>query len=172
MILLKPFLFAIIGTGISKLLHIISKKIFKKSGTPVSFLLNATVIIYFLSPHIVFASIELFNCQNLNDDLNPQLYLVQDPSIKCWKGSHTAIAYALGLPMAIIFGLLIPLLQYFKMRQYLDEKDGSKSSPTKLGATFHSVLAKNSLQKKYFYWQLLIVVRKSLVIVFLVTMRS
>ena len=42
----------------------------------IQFYIALIIFIYFLQPHIVLASFEMFNCQNLSDNNNKQLYLV------------------------------------------------------------------------------------------------
>ena len=80
-------------------------KIRKNFNTNLIF--STVVVLYLLHPTISLICFSLFNCFEVEPG---QKYLLRDLEIKCWDNKHTLFAYALGLPMLLLWVLGLPLI--------------------------------------------------------------
>eukprot|EP00468_Gymnochlora_sp_CCMP2014_P011349 CAMPEP_0167745568 /NCGR_PEP_ID=MMETSP0110_2-20121227/3222_1 /TAXON_ID=629695 /ORGANISM="Gymnochlora sp., Strain CCMP2014" /LENGTH=525 /DNA_ID=CAMNT_0007630221 /DNA_START=632 /DNA_END=2209 /DNA_ORIENTATION=- len=68
-------------------------------------------LFYVFYPAIVLASLELFRCEPIGSSNESRLD--QDMEVRCFEGTHTTIALAVGIPMLVIYTLGFPAYNLF-----------------------------------------------------------
>jgi len=90
-----------------------------------------------------------FNCK----DIDGELRVYSDMTIKCWSPSHSFWSYIVAMPSIIVWGLGIPffaLILMYKERHRL----ATIETKEKFGFLY------NGYQHELFYWEIVIMYRK------------
>ncbi|CDW75877.1 UNKNOWN [Stylonychia lemnae] len=149
-IALLPFLLAIICS----LIWNIYKKIMKNQVQIGGKIMSSLVILLFLvHPSLVTYSFNDFKCK----DIDSQYRVQDDLEIICWSPEHTFYSYFVALPCIIVWGLGIPffaLAILMRKRKKLD----SFEIRQRFGFLYRGY------RKDYYYWEIVIMYRKILII--------
>eukprot|EP00347_Sterkiella_histriomuscorum_P017498 403349122 len=111
------------------------------------------ILLFFMHPTIVEYSVSNFNCYPIEEERRVKV----DLTIKCYEGNHQFFSFAVALPCLLIWGIGIPffaLVLLFKNKEKLTEIETKE----KLGFLY------NGYKKEYFYWEILIMSRKIIII--------
>jgi len=109
------------------------------------------MLLYMLHPYIVKCAIALITCKSIE---GPELWLTADASIQCWQDSHLLYTNALFLPMFLLYILGIPMLLLAAVMRL-------RLSQHRFVITFFTsgyAAGKN-------YWELVIMSRKTLLLI-------
>ena len=90
-----------------------------------------------------------YNCKDIDGDL----YVYTDMSIRCWGGSHTFWSYTVAAPSIVVWGLGIPffaLVLMYRDRNRLEEV----ATKEKFGFLY------NGYTQALFFWEIVIMYRK------------
>lgn len=110
-------------------------------------------LISVLTPYVTKTCIQLVSCQQVEGE---EYWLSADETIECWTTSHYKYVFALFLPAFFIYFLGVPLLLAGLLRKF-------KSHPYRLLLIYIT----SGYTKRFYYWEVLILVRKLLLILFL-----
>jgi len=108
----------------------------------------------------------------LNDSNNRANYLVQDPSIECWTGNHPAVVFGFALPMLLFYSFFILIAAFLNLRNVSNCICEEEKKELKLGTALNTVLVTGGIRPEYYYWELLVLIRKSIIALILVVSRS
>ena len=129
--------------------------------------LSALVVFYVSYISITKTLINILNCVEVHDSTLVGIdgttdYWFMDTSIKCYEGSHAALAFLLAWPFLFIFTLGFPLTIAFLTSKKVTEdyKDGSIYAVA--GFVYRSY------GQKYIFWESVIMSRKALLAVVVV----
>ncbi|CDW82324.1 UNKNOWN [Stylonychia lemnae] len=149
-IALLPFLLAII----SSLIWNIYKKLMRNSVRISSKIMSSLVILLFLvHPSLVTYSFNDFKCKEVDGQ-----YRVQDDlEIICWSPEHTFYSYFVALPCIIVWGLGIP---FFALSILIAKR--KKLDNFEIRQRFGFLY--RGYRKDYYYWEIVIMYRKILII--------
>jgi len=92
------------------------------------------------------ASMEMFDCQNLNTVQDPKYFLYSDSEIECWTSTHTGIALGLALPMLLIFCIGVPIKFYLILKDYHHPYNFIKITNQRLAYAIYQVLVKGGVK--------------------------
>lgn len=123
---------------------------------------SIVIILTILHPIVMRFSFGVFSCVELE---HGEYWLESDTEINCWKGEHKLAALGLGLPAMILWGLGIPcilLVLLLKARKIL----AATESMIRYGYLY------NGYNPKTFYWEIIIILRKMLIVSFNVFLLS
>lgn len=95
----------------------------------------------------------MFNCQSFDSDLR----LMIDLENICWEGLHTLMALGVALPCLIIWGLGIPASVWVVLRRERDRLD-TMAAKEKFGFLY------NGYKRNSYFWEIVIMYRKILMI--------
>ena len=111
------------------------------------------ILLFFMHPTIVEFSVSNFNCYNVEEERRVKV----DLTIECWKGDHRFFSYTVALPSLMGWGIGIP---FFALILILRNKDTLTEIKTKekLGFLY------NGYKKEYYFWEILIMYRKIVII--------
>jgi len=112
-----------------------------------------TVIYYLVYPQIVAETFGLFNCT----EIEGVSYLVKNTNITCFDQRHFQIILLLGIPNLVIWIFGVPLLIFYILYSRRKELDNSDNLRT-YGFWYLG------LKRDIFYWELLLEVKKLLMI--------
>jgi len=148
---LMPFV-AILFSGLFWILY---KK--KYSGDPdVSSKFIATLVVYFFLTHsnTTKTAISLLSCSELGDG---KTYLNADHSIQCWTTVHTAWALGVAIPCLLIWSIGSPTLALVTLVRHRHHLHEFKTN-LRYGFLY------KGYQEKQYYWELIILYRKVVII--------
>lgn len=120
-----------------------------------------TVLIFLIHPYVTKMMFSIFSCEKVEIDY----WLTSDFSIQCWDSEHYFYVFAFALPSLIVWTLFLPLfciVYLCKRRNKLD----SISTKYVLGFLYHG------FRSEVFYWEIVVLYRKNLVIIVAVFMNS
>eukprot|EP00347_Sterkiella_histriomuscorum_P006984 403350694 len=130
------------------------KVAFRKAISLFSRVMSTAVIVLFLAhPSIVQFMFLNFKCK----DIDGEERLLNDLEVVCWDSSHSIYSYYLAIPSIIIWVLGIPffaLILLIKVRNQLEDIEVRR----RLGFLYRGY------RQIYFYWEILIMYRKVLII--------
>jgi hypothetical protein len=111
----------------------------------------ATLVIslFTIHPNIVQMMFNDYNCKDIDGDL----FVYTDMSIKCWSGPHTFWSYTVAAPSIVVWGLGIPffaLVLMYRDRNRLDQVETKE----KFGFLY------NGYTQALFFWEIVIMYRK------------
>lgn len=88
------------------------------------------VVFYFSQSHIIAASLDILNCQNLySSSAENKYYLFSDPDTQCWVGFHRTLSFAIAIPMILIWTIFIPVFTFYLLRRrQIENKKANISS--------------------------------------------
>ena len=111
------------------------------------------ILLFFLQPTIVEYSVSDFNCYQIDN----QLRVKNDLTIICWSSVHYFFSLAVALPSLVCWGLGIP---FFALILLIRNRGSLNTIETKekLGFLY------NGYKKEYYFWEILIMYRKILII--------
>ncbi|EGR29156.1 zinc finger transcription factor sma, putative [Ichthyophthirius multifiliis] len=116
------------------------------------------VIVFVFHPQIVESSFSLFQCVNLGDENNPQMFFQIDPQLRCMEGIHLQFVKYLGIPSIVSWVLIIPFIigaSLYKYKEIIDRPDISE--------TFGFIT--KGYRSEYFFWEIIIMYRKSFLVI-------
>ncbi|CDW74086.1 UNKNOWN [Stylonychia lemnae] len=149
-IALFPFLLAIICSLIWNIYRFIIKNFIEVGGKIMS---SLVILLFLVHPSLVTFSFNDFKCK----DVDGQLRVQDDLEIVCWSPEHTFYSYFVALPCIVVWGLGIPffaLAILIKQRYKLENFDTRQ----KYGFLYRGY------RKEYYYWEIVIMYRKILII--------
>ncbi|CDW79545.1 UNKNOWN [Stylonychia lemnae] len=149
-IALLPFLLAIICYLIWNIYSYLMKNLVEVGGKIMS---SLVILLFLVHPSLVTFSFNDFKCK----EVDGQLRVYDDLEIICWSPEHTFYSYFVALPCIIVWGLGIPffaLVILIKQRMKLENFDTRQ----KYGFLYRGY------RKEYFYWEIVIMYRKILII--------
>lgn len=114
---------------------------------------STIVNLFYFHTYISRIALSAFSCVPLEAG---ESWLRVEMSIRCWDQRHSLIALAISLPVVVLWGLGIPalaLLLLIKYRKRLQEKEAQ----TMLGFLC------GGYQRRFYYWEVVIVYRKLLI---------
>lgn len=137
-----PFGLLLIYVGICSLVH------YAKLCRRVYFHCSETclMILTFVSPYVLKTSMQLVSCKEVESDT---LWLSADMAIQCWTASHIKYVVLLFLPTFLIYAIGVPLLFTCLLSKL---------------TSVHSIYLTSGLQEKYNYWETVVTVRKTLLL--------
>lgn len=133
-----------------------------------SICLTVFMILY---PDCLRVCLETFNCLDVGYPGNPSHHLITDYSITCWDETHKNLIYGATLPFIIIIVIGFPVyLLYRLIAHWRNNTLNDKKELLKYGYFYFGY------DKQYFYWDLVILLRKifvlSIDVFFLTTLDS
>jgi hypothetical protein len=114
---------------------------------------SLVVMLFLVHPNIVMHMFSDLRCVDIDGDQR----LFDDLEIMCWGSAHTTMTFYIALPSLLVWGLGIPFFGFLaltKTRKALDIIQNRE----KWGFLF------NGLKKESYYWEIVIVYRKMLII--------
>ncbi|CDW85822.1 UNKNOWN [Stylonychia lemnae] len=140
----------------------IFKKIKQQTSTVWNKAMSSIVILLFLAhPSIVQYSFSNFKCKNIDGENR----VLEDLEIVCWEQQHLFYTNFVSIPTVLIWGIGIPLFAYLillKHRMKLENIDMRQ----KYGFLYRGY------RTKYFYWEIVIMYRKIVIIIIAVFIGS
>ncbi|CDW73142.1 UNKNOWN [Stylonychia lemnae] len=141
-----------------------------------SLISTIVILLFLIHPNIAKSMFSSFNCM----DIDGELRLMPDLSQKCFQGSHSGYILAVSFPSVIIWALGIPafaLILLMRNRKIILQIESSqnlskadkwtiKRIKTRLGFLF------NGYKIKTFYWEIVILYRKILIVMITVFLSS
>lgn len=121
-------------------------------------ILTFLVISYMMQTEIITAALKLFICSNLSTDDDPEYYLDANPDIQCYQGTHLTWALLFGLPIFLIWGIILPVTLYKKAKK-------AKDLPYK---RIRYLFIFSGMREEKYYWEFVILLRKQLMVLILV----
>ncbi|CDW73478.1 UNKNOWN [Stylonychia lemnae] len=118
-------------------------------------IMSIVVVIYFTHPTVTKYVISKFHCLELD---NNELWLMEDLQIKCWEGSHFIFAFALALPLLLIWVLGLPIIGFYSTFKRRYQIENQKFMQARLKPICQG------LKKECFYWEFFNVIRKVMLI--------
>ena len=130
-----------------------------------------TVVTYWLLlPQICHAVFKSISCVEMGDG---ESRLSSDMEIVCWEGTHRQIVNLVSLPASVFYLILIPIFFLYKLKSDRKQVAASKSlkgkallkeqdRQTAFTARFGFLLL--GMRKDYFYWELVVLARKAIII--------
>mmetsp|Transcript_6151 Transcript_6151/g.5544 ORF Transcript_6151/g.5544 Transcript_6151/m.5544 type:complete len:320 (-) Transcript_6151:481-1440(-) len=116
--------------------------------------ISTIVILTFLvHPTVTEYMVDMFDCHTYDEDLRFQL----DLQVICFTGLHYLLAFAVSLPCLILYGVGIPGVVWILMRKET-ERFETKAAKQKFGFLY------NGYKRKNYYWEIIIMYRKTLCI--------
>lgn len=106
-----------------------------------------------LHPNIVFYSFEDFRCVEI-DGVQRLHY---DYEITCWNSAHLSWTYTVAVPCLLVWVFGAPMLAFLSMTKLYRDKSLTKQR------THWGFLA-NGFKDHYFYWEIIIIYRKVLIL--------
>ena len=115
----------------------------------------ATIIILFflVHPNIVQYMFNNFNCMDIDDEQR----MVNDLNVICWKSEHVSYSLFVALPSLVIWGFGIPLIAWLILARNKNEL-GNLYTREKYGFLY------NGYKKKYYFWEIVNMYRKTSII--------
>ena len=92
------------------------QKLFYSSSIRQSLPVILLIIGFLMQPYIVTLTLQLFQCQNLGAEGNSEYFLENDPQISCTGGFHMGFILMVGIPALFVWGVLLPVFLYKKLR--------------------------------------------------------
>mmetsp|Transcript_19745 Transcript_19745/g.16913 ORF Transcript_19745/g.16913 Transcript_19745/m.16913 type:complete len:264 (-) Transcript_19745:665-1456(-) len=156
-----PFLYWLLFT----IVYLIYLVIRRRSNIKKTLSRNTTVLFiiigFLVQPNLIESCLQLFNCQNFQDDANPKFFMDDDPQVECWTRQHAIWTLGIALPFFLIWGIVLPLFLFIKVRRKLANKD-DVAGHAKFSFVFEG------LKKTKYYWEFLTVVRKVVIVIIFV----
>jgi len=123
----------------------------------------AVVVLYFLlQPSLVQVAFSMLECEEF---VSGDSYLVSDYDVKCFEGSHAKILVFLTMPTILMATLVFPLGLYLHLRHNRTKLD---SYPMML--QFGFLVA--GFEDEYYYWEIWGIVRKTLISLVAIGLKS
>lgn len=114
---------------------------------------STIVSLFYFQPHIMRIALSSFSCLEIEAG---ELWVRLELSVRCWDSRHTAVAFAVALPSVLLWGLGIPtatLLLLVRYRRRL-RHEGVRTMVGFLCGGYRG---------GYFYWEVIIIYRKTLI---------
>ena len=130
---------------------------------PLDFFKHLFQPLYFIVLSIYFCQcieivLQTFSCVNVGYEGNPYYVILADVSAICWNDQHYNYRIKVALPHAIIFGISFPILIFFILhRKWRQNALDDKKCLFKYGYFYYG------LDHNFFYWDLVILLRKVLI---------
>lgn len=121
-----------------------------------------TLALFSIHPTITSEMLSLFACRELQSN---QLWLLSELSIRCWSGSHLQEVLTLVLPSLLIWVFGLPFLAFLYLRHM-------RKSLSDLSAVIAFGFLYRGYDNKTYYWEFVIILRKSLSISAVVAMST
>ncbi|KAG2490306.1 hypothetical protein HYH03_011257 [Edaphochlamys debaryana] len=136
-------------------------------------------IMFFFYPSVCQALMSIFDCQEVStrdDSLGfegweTQLYWKQDFGVVCYEGAHNRLAYGLGIPVLVLFGLGWPMMSALIMtgKTFSCCRTGSRAKSRNQNSSLLPVDAPAMDYKKGWVWWESVVMLRQLAIAAVVT---
>ena len=117
------------------------------------FIATLVIIFFLIHPTITQNMIDMYNCQDFDGDLR----LMKDLQVICWKDLHTFMGYGVALPCFVVWGIGIPAAVWFLLRKDRERMD-TLAVKQKFGFLY------NGYKRTNFFWEIVIMYRKILMI--------
>ena len=120
---------------------------------------SAIVVVFFTYPSVVRVMMQLWTCE----EMEPGEWWVVGQPIRCWTNSHSKYALGLALPCVLVWGCSLPLavaVTIYRQRNSLET----------VQREFGFLVG--CYEPKMFYWELIITLRKMLIIAVTVAFSS
>ena len=130
-------------------MQIKSKEDAKQAATNY-FIVSVIVVFFMLHITLIKSALGFFTCTYIDDDHS---FLNADMGIECWVGSHQTWSMGLGAVMLIGYGLGIPLLAFVTVRRIRFDLEKWRETYGFLYSSYHP---------ETWYWEIVIVLRKSM----------
>ncbi|CDW84170.1 UNKNOWN [Stylonychia lemnae] len=124
--------------------------------------ITAVVIIYTLHPTINKFILALFNCIELEKG---EYWLEQDLQVRCWTQNHFLWALSIGIPALLIWVIVLPIF----LLHYIHSKRKELKAPL---YSYKFKMIKQGLRNRYYYWEFVNILRKTILVVANVFMQS
>jgi len=128
-----------------------------KKNVVVLFIITA----FILQPNIMQATLEMFRCVNYGSESDPIYFMKEDSEIQCWTYLHVFWSVIIALPNFVLWTIALPLILLKVLR-----KNAKNLSNPELYAKYSFVY--EGLKKDKYYWEFVILTRKSLLIIIFV----
>lgn len=105
---------------------------------------------------IIQNSFSVLSCQNYNGSGGSDLFMTENPSVRCWQGTHKIWAFFFAVPCLLAFGIILPgilLGVLIKNRKKLQDRS--------FISKYLFIYA--SYKPTAYYWEFVILFRKSLI---------
>ena len=121
-----------------------------KKGTKARKYFKLSVIVALFLQHIILVKtgLRFFACVRVYDDYS---FLEADTRIQCWTPNHRMWAMGVGAPILLLYGAGIPAYALWKLRKIKRDLEAYRPQ---YGFLF------SSYQDEYYYWEIIISVRK------------
>jgi predicted outer membrane repeat protein len=107
-----------------------------------------------LHPNILNSAFSMMSCKEME---NNTWWLISDFSIKCWTGDHLTYTLSFSLPSLIIWGIITPVGFLVALVKNIGKvKD--------IGTRRRFSYLFNGYSEKRYYWEFIIVIRKSVIV--------
>jgi hypothetical protein len=130
-----------------------------------SIITTIIIIVYSWYPALIKSTFTLFQCQNLYRKDTPIYYLENEYDVECYTGGHLVWALGVGLTNVGIWGVAVPCLMYYVLRKNRDCL-GSPEVKAKYSYLY------NGYSSSRYYWEIVILARKFLIVANLVFIES
>lgn len=127
------------------------------------------VALYISFPWIIFRVVESFNCTYLIGSESMQLN--DDLEVECFSALHTFMTILFTVPALVLWAFGAPIIQYksmqTKMRKFKEQGEKNMEfAQEKTIAQFRlqNVLLYSGLKDRHFYWEIILLIRQSLLL--------
>mmetsp|Transcript_15180 Transcript_15180/g.30724 ORF Transcript_15180/g.30724 Transcript_15180/m.30724 type:complete len:3257 (+) Transcript_15180:52-9822(+) len=130
-------------------------------------------LMFMLYPTLVDRAFSLFSCEQLTDATESNRFL-PDMGQQCWTGEHLVYSLALGIPMLVFYVIGFPLLLLYLLYKHKPDFPAnwdnlSDLNPLELFVakrrSMHLHMLYDSFKDDFYYFEILILVRKALVVI-------
>lgn len=160
-VLLMSFLPILLFIGCYSVWALISLKTKDYKNLKSRSISSLVILLFLIHPNLVQMMFKLFKCV----DVDSESRLYADFQIQCYRGPHTFWAFSVAVPSLIVWGLGIPffaLLLLSRERNRLDKVEVKQ----KFGFLFRGY------KKDYYFWEIVIMYRKILMVVIAVIVET
>jgi len=115
---------------------------------------------FMLQPTLIQSTLELFKCQNYTPSSSATYFMAEDSEVQCWTGLHILWSVGVALPFFLLWGFVLPIVLF---RKLVVSKDLENAETYTRFAFIYE-----GMKKKRYYWEFVILIRKTLVVLIFV----
>jgi len=160
--LLEPYvMWALLILTYILYLKIKSEKLIGNSKLKKNILVLFIITAFLLQPNIIQTTLEMFRCKNYTSDSDPVYYMKGDSETECWTSLHLFWSLVIALPNFVFWTILLPLILLLVLK-----KNAKNLNDPEIYARYSFVY--EGLKKERYYWEFLILTRKTLIVIIFV----
>jgi len=112
------------------------------------------VILFLVHPEQSRFLLASLSCRDLGDG---DTYLVEDPDIVCWRGTHLKFVLFVTVPAMVVWTFGVPMLGMYRVWKHRKELD-DRAVREKLGFLY------NGYENRTWYWEMVVLLRKMVLV--------